>query len=73
MIFQDMEDLKAKSRIRYKTEAKNAKPKQVFGYDRVLSYYATARRYGHLCSKYQEDLQINLREGSYGNPEGIKF
>ena len=38
MIFQDMEDLKAKSRIRYKTEPKNAELKQVFGYDRALSY-----------------------------------
>ncbi|MCM0336109.1 hypothetical protein J8K84_13720 [Bacteroides fragilis] len=33
-----MEDLKAKSRIRYKTELKNAELKQVFGYDRALSY-----------------------------------
>ncbi len=38
LIFQDTEDFKAKSRTRYKIEAKNAELKQVFGYDRALSY-----------------------------------
>lgn len=64
-----MEDLKAKSRIRYKTEAKNAETKAGIRIRQGIVVrdllYATARRYGHLCSKYQEDLQINLREAAF--------
>ncbi|KKB48214.1 hypothetical protein HMPREF1212_01143 [Parabacteroides sp. HGS0025] len=38
LTFQGTDEFKAKSRTRYKIEAKNAELKQVFGYDRALSY-----------------------------------
>jgi IS5 family transposase len=38
MAFQDTEEFKKLSRERYKIEAKNAELKNVFGYDRALSY-----------------------------------
>jgi IS5 family transposase len=38
LAFQATDKFKAKSRTRYKIEAKNAEPKHVFGYDRALSY-----------------------------------
>jgi len=38
IVFQDTEEFRSKSRTRYKIEAKNAELKQVFGYDRALSY-----------------------------------
>lgn len=36
--FQNTEEFKDKARLRYKIEAKNAELKNVFGYDRALSY-----------------------------------
>jgi IS5 family transposase len=41
MDFQETDEFKAKSRSRYKIEAKNAELKNVFGYDRALSYGLT--------------------------------
>lgn len=38
LAFQGTEEFKTKSRTRYKIEAKNAELKNVFGYDRALSY-----------------------------------
>lgn len=38
LTFQGTDEFKTKSRTRYKIEAKNAELKQVFGYDRALSY-----------------------------------
>lgn len=38
LAFQDTDEFKAKSCTRYKIEAKNAELKQVFGYDKALSY-----------------------------------
>ena len=37
-VLQETEEFKSKARTRYKIEAKNAELKQVFGYDRALSY-----------------------------------
>ena len=41
MDFQETDEFRAKSRSRYKIEAKNAELKNVFGYDRALSYGLT--------------------------------
>ena len=41
MDFQETDEFKVKARSRYKIEAKNAELKNVFGYDRALSYGLT--------------------------------
>lgn len=51
LTFQGTDEFKTKSRTRYKIEAKNAELKQVFGYDRALSY-------GISCMQLQDAMVI---------------
>lgn len=51
IVFQDTEEFKTKSRERYKIEAKNAELKNVFGYDKALSY-------GIFCMQLQGAMVI---------------
>lgn len=51
LAFQSTEEFKNKSRTRYKIEAKNAELKNVFGYDRALSY-------GICCMQLQGAMTI---------------
>jgi hypothetical protein len=51
MDFQETDEFKTKSRSRYRIESKNAEHKNVFGYDRALSY-------GLACMQHQGGMVI---------------
>ena len=63
--FQKSQEFKDIARQRYKIEAKNAELKQVYGYDKALSYgldgMQMASCYDHLCRKYQENIETKLK------------